>query len=227
MPKLSELIATGAPAPSVYGIVVDTDDVTPPEGLKEAGVLATIDGGDISDAVLDAAISWSLAGIEVTVEVPAEADLQDAPRLLATCAAVGLSLSALPPSEDGEEAFEAWCARVEALAKAYVSQANMSKFVYPVTSYLGYMFIEACSPEAASRFVPTDGYVKDAFHDRVGTEKADLMKARLRAAIVDAYGGEEGFLSFARALMGTIYRRVEEGCVEEARRLSGGTSPAA
>ena len=220
MPKISELVASGASSPVHYGIEADIDDVTPPEGLKEAGIVARLEGGDIPDGVLDAAISWTLAGVDVTLEIPADAAAADSKRILATASAVNVSLSLLPPEDASDEAFEAYCARVEEFALAYVAQANMGKFVVPVTSYLGYMFIEAFSKSAAENFVPTDGYVVEAFHSKVSVERADALKARIRKVFTDAHGGEDGFARFARSLGATIYRRVEESCADEARRMS-------
>lgn len=220
MAKISKLVESGSATPVLYGIEADVDDVTPPEGLKEAGIIARLEDGDIPDVVLDTAISWSLAGIDVTLEIPAESAPADAKRILSTAAAVNVSLSLLPPEDQSEEAFDAYCARVEEFAQVYVAQANMAKFVVPVTSYLGYMFIEAFDKEAAAAFAPTDEYVVSAFHSMMSVERADAMKARIRKVFVNAHGGEEGFTNFARSLGATIYRRIEESCADEARKMA-------
>jgi hypothetical protein len=230
MATISELVASGSPAPAQYGIVVDVDDVTAPEGLREAGLLARLEGGELADDVLDIAISWTLAGIDVTVEVPATEDCGEPKRLLSTVAAVGVHLSLLPPEDQSDEAFEAYTARVEGFTAAYARQANMGKFLAPVTSYLGYMFTEVLNPEAAANFQPTDDYVIESFHSKVPTERADALKARIRAAFHEAYGGEEGFATMARSLGATIYRKVEESCAEESARQASfpkGGDPAA
>lgn len=229
MPRISELVASGAKTPALYGIEPDVDDVTPPQGLKEAGIITRMEDGEIPDAVLDVAISWTLAGIDVTLEIPFDTPVPDVRRVLSTAAAINVSLSLLPPENPSDEDFEAYCSRVEDFAAAFLVQANMSKFLVPVTSYLGYMFIEAFSKESSQGYVPTDGYVVEAFHNKVPQDRADALKSRVRKVFTDAFGGEEGFRSFGRSLAATISAMIEENCQEEARRraASGSEGPRA
>jgi len=218
MAKSSELIASGAPSPAVFGIEIDVDDVTPPEGLEQAAIVCPIVNGDIPDEILDVAISWTLAGCDVTLEIPSDSPVGDAKRLLSTVAAVGISLSLLPPEGEDAAALEAYMARVEEFTRAYVRQGNMAKLLVPVTSYLGYMFIEVLDKAKSEGFVPSDPYILERFHSKVPVGRADQLKARIRSVFHEAYGGEEGFRRFALQLTGAIYRKVEEGCVEESAR---------
>lgn len=214
----SQLIQEGSPSPSVFGVHIDVDDVTPPEGLREVSIVSPTENGEISDLILDVAISWTLAQCDVTLEIPFESEISDIKHMLSTVAAVGISLSLLPPEELSEDSFERYCSRVVGFAEAYVTQANMAKMLVPVTSYLGYMFIEALSPDTASDFKPSDDYIIERFHSKVSIERSDALKARIRKVFHEAYGGKEGFRSFALNLTGAVYSKVEEGCISEAER---------
>lgn len=214
MPLLSELLAEVDRPAAVFGLKVDVDDVTPPEGVREAGLVARFEGGDLDETVLDVAISYILAGVEVTIEVPADAECGSAKQLVSLAASVGASLSLLPPSDPSDEAFESWCTRVDDFALAYATQANMAKFVLPVTSYLEYLVIEALSPEVASRFAPSDPYVVGNYASSVSPERSDAMKARVRAVFEGVHGGPDGLKAFLLAIVSAIHERAEESIRE-------------
>jgi len=219
VPQLSELLSADAVAPVIYGIVVDTDNVLPPTGLKEAGILTNLPNGEIEDNVLDLVISYTLAGVQVTLEIPASAPVSSATHLVSMAASISVSLSLLPPEDTSDEAFDAFVARVEDFARAYLGRAQFTKFIVPVTSYLEYLFIEVLNPEAAKSFAPSDPYILERFASVVTPERSDALKARLKAVFHETFGGEEGFQSFSKALFGAIYDRLEETCIEEAERL--------
>jgi|HigsolmetaAR203D_1030402.scaffolds.fasta_scaffold00286_18 hypothetical protein len=221
---LSELLASETVPPVVYGIVPDVQNVDPPKGLREAGIIVGVnDNGELDDFGLDLAISYATLGIATTVEVPAEVEA-DPHYLLPVVGGFNASLSLLPPVNPSDEAFEAYCQRIEAFARAYVSLGNFQKFLVPVTSYLEYMFIEVLSPERAAAFAPSDGHIIESFAKVVTPERADALKARIRAVFHEAFGGEEGFKAFARAMFGAIYDRLEEYCRDEVARLYGDKS---
>lgn len=228
MTKLSELIKdresfvpTNEEDFFVFGVEVDADDVTPPRNVREIGLIAKTEDGELTNEVLDVTISYILAGIDVLVEFPAEVDIGDARHLMATAASVNASLSFLPPKELTEESFEAYCQRLEAITSAYLRQLTMTKFVMPITNYLQYCYIEVLDPDASKTFVPEDGYVLSRFHESMTVEQSDLLKERIRKVIVDHFGGEYEFRTFALGLMGAVSGAVESSLaevVEERRR---------
>jgi len=205
----------------VFGIEVDTDDVTPPRNVREIGLIAQTEGGELTNEVLDVTISYILSGIDVLVEFPAEIEIGDPRHLMATAASVNASISLLPPKELTDESFEAYCQRLEAVTSAYLKQLTMTKFVMPVTNYLQYCYTEVLDLELARSFVPEDGYVLSRFHEAMTIEQSDTLKARVRQVIVDNFGGEEGFRTFALGLMGSVAGAVETSLseiVEERRQ---------
>lgn len=228
MTKLSELIKdresfvpTNEEDFFVFGVEVDADDVTPPRNVREIGLIAKTEDGELTNEILDVTISYILAGIDVLVEFPAEVDIGDARHLMATAASVNASLSFLPPKELTEESFEAYCQRLEAITSAYLRQLTMTKFVMPITNYLQYCYIEVLDPDASKTFVPEDGYVLSRFHESMTVEQSDLLKERIRKVIVDHFGGEYEFRTFALGLMGAVSGAVESSLaevVEERRR---------
>lgn len=221
MTKLSELIKdresfepTNEEDYFVFGIEVDTDDVTPPKNVREIGLIAKTEDGELTNEVLDVTISYILAGIDVLVEFPADVDIGEARHLLATAASVNASLSFLPPKELTTESFEAYCQRLEAVTSAYLRQLTMTKFVMPITNYLQYCYIEVLDPDASRTFVPEDGYVLSRFHESMTVDQSDVLKERVRKVIVDHFGGEYEFRAFALGLMGAVAGTVESSLAE-------------
>jgi hypothetical protein len=241
MTLLSELIEKGSAHPNVeivefdgvkrasaHGVVIDVDDVTPPEGLHEIGFVGVIEDGEFSETTLDVVISAIMAEIDVTVEIPGSAEISDPRHMLATASSMGCSLALLPPESSDDGSFDAFVDRVLEFARAYVRQANMTQRLLPVSSYLEYLFIEVLDPEMAKSFAPVDPQIVSQFHEVVTVERADALKAKLRAVFHEAHGGEDEFRKFALSLMGAVYNRVEENCADESKRLSeaSGDAPA-
>jgi hypothetical protein len=198
----------------VFGVEVDCDDVTPPRNVREIGLLARTEDGELTNEVLDATISYILAGMDVLIEFPADVEIGDARHLMATAASVQASLSFLPPKEITDETFESYCQRLEAVTSAYLRQLTMTKFVMPITNYLQYCYIEVLDPEASKTFVPEDGYVISRFHESMSIEQSDLLKQRIRKVIFDHFGGSEEFRKFALGLMGAVSGAVETTLVD-------------
>lgn len=226
MIKLSELIEQRKSfVPSneddlfVFGVEVDTDDVIPPLHVREIGLLARTRDGSLEDDVLDAAISYHLAGIDTILEFPHEVEFRDARHLVATAANSNASLSFLPPDDLSDESFDAYCLKLESVTRAYMAQQTMTRFVMPVTNYLQYMFVEVLDEEKAKSFVPEDSYVIKRFHSVMPLERSDALKARIRAVFHEECGGEEGFRQFALGIMGAVASSVEASLEETRDRL--------
>ncbi|NTF17264.1 hypothetical protein G6L37_02310 [Agrobacterium rubi] len=233
MTKLSELIKdreTFEPATEedffVFGIEVDTDEIEPPRNVREIGLIAKTEDGELTNEVLDVTISYILAGIDVLVEFPSDVDIGDPRHLMATAASINASLSLLPPAELTDESFEAYCQRLEAVTSAYLRQLTMTKFVMPITNYLQYCFTEVLDGDKAKSFVPEDGYVLTRFHQSMTIEQSDNLKARVRKVIIDHFDGEYGFRTFALGLMGSVTGAVENSLAEIADEYSKKIPPA-
>lgn len=211
MPLLSQILAARDNQQSINGIVVDVDDITPPEGVSQVGLMTALPDGNLEETVLDAAISYILAGISVTIEVPAATAIPDAKHLVSTAASIGASLALLPPDESSKEATTAYIDRVAEFANAYANQANFAKFLIPVTSYLQYLFVEVLDPELASKFEPTDAYLIEEFIARMKPQDVDLMKDRIKSVFHEAFGGPDGFVELGKTLFREIFERLEDG----------------
>lgn len=196
--------------PCVFGIIIDTDDLDVPFGLREAGIRAKIANGDIDDDTLDLAIEYRLRKLDVLVEIEDITAIADLTNLVSAAAAAKISLSFLPPKDTSNEAFERYCSCIEEATKAYLNQPNILQFVMPVSSYMEYMFLELLNPERAKSFVPDNEYVLRIYHSQMTLERSDAMKARIRTLIHDHFGGEEGFKDFALDLVGAICESVDE-----------------
>ena len=204
--KLSDLTKEGQSTPeTVYGVVVDEPSFAPPEGLKEIGLLLPLDSEGIDE--IDVAISYSMAGVKTILEIPADKKDVDAAYMVSTAANIGVSLSVLPPADDS--GFDAWVERVCEFAGAYLKSGIYAKDLLPVTSYLQYMFVEVFAD--ASGYAAKDPYVIDRFVKTMSVERADQMKARLRAVIHEHFGGDEGFKAFAHAMAERLHNHVADG----------------
>jgi hypothetical protein len=203
----------------VFDVEVDEELFSPPAHVREIGVLATTTKGMVDDVVMDVLIAYHLAGLDTILEFRHEVDFFDARHLVQTAAQSNASLSFIPPVDLNDESFEAYCLKMEAIAKAYMAQQAMTRFVMPVTNYLQHMFLEVMDPEKAKSFVPEDSYVLARFHTVMPVERSDALKARIRAVIVETAGGEEGFREFALGVIAGIAASVETSLAETRERL--------
>lgn len=194
---------------SVFGIEVDCDDIIVPHGLREAGLLAKTENGEFTDLVLDTAINMTLSHVEVMIEFTDDIEIGDAVNLVSTAASIKTSLSILPPKDASEATFEAWCVKIERITRAFLRQPNMAQFLLPVSSYIEYMLVETLAPDVAAAFVPKDEYIIRNFHSVLPIERSDAMKARVRAIVLDHFGGEEGFKEFSAELFSSILDTVD------------------
>lgn len=212
--KLSELIAA-SPAPErAFGVEVDAESYDPPAGLKEISLVARTDADGFAEDVLDVAIAYRLAGVDVILEIPSEQPIADTAYMMSVIANMNSHVALLPPVDASEESFERYVERVEAFVPHYARQRNFGRMLMPLTSYLEYLFVEAADPEKAKGFTPTDDFVLSRFHEPTSTERADRLKDRLRRAFESVYGGAEDFLAFRKAVMAGIFKDFERQLAE-------------
>jgi hypothetical protein len=206
--------------PAVFDIEVDDDDIIVPFGLREAGLLAQTENGELTENVLDTAINMVLNGVEVLIEFPSDVDCGEPVHLVSTAAAIKASLSFLPPENATDEEFEAWCERIDRLTEAYLRQPNMTQFVLPVSSYLEYMFMNVLNPKAAKKFKPTDEYIIRRFHESMTVKRANSMKARVRKIVYAHFGGRNKFKAFANEMFSSIYETVVDNVKQRASEIA-------
>lgn len=190
-----------------FGIEVDEESFSPPPGLKQIGLEYKGEKGEIDETLMDVIISYALSGVEIILEIPDWAEDVDARYMMSVAANAGFSISLLPPEEDTPEAREKYNDRLLAFTDAYFSQVNFGRFVMPITSFLEYMFIETVKP--VDGFKPQDPYIRQRFVDHTTEDFSDSFKAVLRQRFYDLHGGEEGFRSFAKAMMYKIYKQAQ------------------
>ncbi|MCS4089484.1 hypothetical protein [Rhizobium sp. BK176] len=233
--KISELIALRADAvakdPSailpttVFGVEVDDGfmDTDVPPGLSEIGIVARFLGdGDLSEEILDLVIAYGMSPQKpsVLLEIPAEAEIVDIKHTISTIEAIGAGGSFLPPENLDDASFEAYCQRIEAATEVWCSNVNFDNVMLPISSYFQHMVVELLDPTYASNFVPDDGYVLSRFHERVPLEKSDILKARIRTVVRNAFTGEDGVDRFDEVMIGICSKavaQVEYGTSELAR----------
>ncbi len=214
MTKLSAILANHEANPFPKGVIVDTENFTPPEGVETIAFLLQMRDGDIEETLIDVIIAWCLAEVDVILEIPADIGGLDAKYLLSVAANVGFSLSLLP--SETEEGRAAYHERLAEFTRTYLAQANYAGRLYPVTSHLEYMIRETLV--GGSDYRARDPYVVERFAERVPETVSDAFKAAIREAVFEATGGEEGFRNFAGSIVLGIYRQAEENARDLAAR---------
>jgi hypothetical protein len=192
---------------TAFGVIVDEDfeDFDPPPGYSEIGIITEFkDDGDIRDNIIDVAIGYgnSPKPVAVLFEVPLEAQY-DATYLISTVEAVKASLTLLPPEEITDENFELYCQRLEEMTRLWTSPSklNFATSIYPITSYFMHMIVEILNPELGNTFVPDDPYILERFHNHIPQDKADAMKARIRAEVLKSFTNLDGEVVFKETMI--------------------------
>jgi hypothetical protein len=233
--KISELIALRAEAASrepseilpatAFGIEVDEGfmDFDPPPGLSEIGIVARfLADGDLAEEVLDLVIAYGMSTnhISVMLEIPAEAVIGDMRHTISTIEAIKAGASFLPPENLDGASFEAYCQRIEKATEVWCSKVNFSSTLLPISSYFQHMIVELIDPKYAANFIPDDDYVVSRFHDRVPVEKSNILKARIRKVVKDAFTDDDGVDRFAEVMIGICSKamgQIEYGAIELAK----------
>lgn len=227
--RLSDLLKLETVPERVFGVIVDTSDVSdPPPGLKEISFIAPPTAEAIDPDLLDVAIAYQLSQVEVVIEVPAANEIANPSYFMDVISSVGISVTFLPPADSDDAAFEAYIQRLETFVPLYSGKAIFSKLLMPVTNYLEYLMIEMLNPELATTFAPSDPYVIERFAGAMSGARADQMKARLRTAFENYYGGPEGFRGHCAAQFKGILDLTESSLADSmrSRRPTAETAPA-
>jgi hypothetical protein len=215
---LSELIIADK-IESAFGITVDIESFTPPVGLKSV-VFNYVEAQDSIDIrLLDTVISYSLAGVDVTLDIPFKEDL-DVDAIMSLALNLGVSISILPPKNITDESIISYSDILGRLAEHYFSSINLSKMIYPLTSYLEYMVVEHLG--AADTFEVTDNYMLESFANKMPIEASDKMKSILKTKVYDVHGGQEAFGIYVNSVVKGVFLQVESGLNRMRENLESG-----
>ena len=176
---------------SVYNVIIDIEEFTPPDWLKEVGIIYQDQDGVLSDLVMDIVINYSLSGKDVIVEVPFEENV-DVEYLLSLASNIEVSLSLLPPKDINDENMAIYTQRLKDMTEVYLSQKseNYNKYIFPISNYIEYLMINLLDKDR--EFVPKDSYIVNYF-DIMNKEVSNKMKDNLREHIYELHGGQELF----------------------------------
>ena len=209
--------------PFVSGVLVDEESFTPPEGVKEIGLLYRSDeDGDLDEDLLDVIISYGLTGVSVIMEIPFEETVDDPSYIMSVASNAGFSISLFPPEVDSEENREAYKERLSEFTQAFLNQKNFAKEIYPITSYLQYMYLENFVD--VSNYQATDPYIIQKFVETTTEEFSDEFKLVMRGLVFEHFGGEAEFKEFAKALFYKIYKLTEYNCVDMVESMKSGVT---
>ena len=96
---------------------------SPPENLVEISLRLVIDeDGIINDDLIDTIISYTLANVGVTLEIPFEIDIENTSYYLSLASNAGFSLSILPPNDISDQTLESYTKRLEAFTNSFLEQ---------------------------------------------------------------------------------------------------------
>ena len=203
--KISDVIKNYKEEPSVFHILVDTDDeLTPPEKLKEVSILAEAVDGTIKDEILDFIISYRKNGVSTILEVDMDTiDLLDSDYLFNLAGNIGTAISLLPPiPKKNEEYAQKWKNYEDKLIElidVFYSKPNFDQYFIPFTNHLEYIYVKTIKPSVANDFTITDPYIKDLF-ENVDVGHINSFKEKIEKHLHEKFGGEKEFKSHFLAL---------------------------
>lgn len=220
--KLSELQAIDKDKiePHYTGIELDIQSLAPIPGIKSIGFIYGPDS-DIEGDFIDTVVQYSRQA-EVMLEIPADVDIappahslpssgqlsQVARYLLSVSRNTRFAISLLPPKEtDSAEVFDKYKQRLADFTAAYLASPNHNQLVYPISSFLEYLFVEhwGVTPDKMGGL---DDYMADAFATKVGKAYEDEIKALMRECVYSHFGGKEGFNCVAKAMLRGLGKEV-------------------
>jgi hypothetical protein len=220
MNKLSELVRMEKVAPAYYGVEVDCLETMPPVGLKEIGLLYAVDEtGEMDMDLMDVVLSYVRSGVEVILEIPAEIEVLDPEVMVTMMENLECSIALLPPQVISPETRNAYVARVIAFTIAYLAEERLSRFVYPVSSFIQYMFMEVLSN--VSSFKPDDEYIVSRFMSKMPEDFVDEFKGGVRRTVYEVFGGETQFRNVAKGIVFKIFKEAEKRCDSLIERAKG------
>ena len=210
--KLSEIISAPPTDKIIFGIEVDCECLHAPADVEQAGFLYQGGKDGLSNNLMDAIISYGLAGISVIVEVEYDADV-NAKNLMMLAANAGFSISLIPPqNEDNVEKWGELCAR---FANEFLATPNFFSHIYPVQGYFTYLISEKLG--ALTALTPSDEYVLARFTNATPESWSDSAKLAMRQGFLAACGGEEGLERLASTLVSAIGYETDKILSDDAR----------
>ncbi|GEM_PF-4348066 len=212
--RISELEASSG-IERIWGVEADTPGKTPPEGLQEIGVLARLDGVDISYDVLDTLIYYRVAGLRVILEIPA--DLPVAPETaLMLGASAETEVSLLPPRSDDDVAWQRYAETLRRYARVWLENTNLLTQIHPVSGYFHYLCGHELGYEPAT--LTTDDYIEARF--AMPIPRMESLKVQLEAAFMDHLGGRDGLRELVLAVGAATYEKLGSVVTEIEQRIA-------
>lgn len=214
--KLSEIISLPDEERNnkYYGVEVDEESIVKPEGLEEIAFLYKSDNGQFDPMLMDAIIAYRYAQADVILEIEIDDEDLDVPYMINFASNADFSIAVLPPKDPAY--YDKFLEVNNQFIEAYFKLPNYSKFVYPLSSYLEYMFAETVTD--VSEYKAQDPYILERFVSRITPEFEDKMKAEMRKKIFEIFESEENFRAFAHSVMWKIYKQTETNIIESSKQ---------
>lgn len=197
----------------------DVQYASPPEDLQEISFIIKLseEDGTLDDQLLDILVSYRLAKVGVTIEVPLELLVKEkvtVTYLLNLTHNLDVALSFLPNGHELCEkdlTIDDYKKVLGNVIEALTKKPNFSKFVYPVSNYFQYLMMEIIlGQEKLKNFKPEDPYVLDNFYNVLSLEDSDNFKNYIRGELYNFYGGEAEFKMVAGTMIKTLYDKNKE-----------------
>lgn len=197
---LSEIIQNGKHLPPlVFGVEADCECLSSPNQIQAIAFTYQAGKSGLSEQLMDAIITFNLAGAYVILEIPHNAEV-DATYLTKLASNAGFSISLTPPEK--EEDVAAWGEQCARFVQAFLSTPNFTKHIYPVQGYFTYLIAEKLG--SVDALTPTDHYVLKRFTETTPEAWSDLAKVRMRKEFSDILDGEDGIGRFAMSIVSEI-----------------------
>jgi hypothetical protein len=212
---LSEILAGESIDDTIWGIEADCETLTAPALLKRASFVYENGPTGLSEHLMDAIVSFQLAGVKVILEVPHDADI-DPSHIMKFASNAGFSIAVIPPST--EDYVEDWGVMCSRFVEFFLKTPNFTSHLYPVQGYLSYLIVEKLGDVKALE--PTDAYVIDRFTSKVPVEWSDKAKQIMRAKFCEILGGEQGITDFIMSIMAAIAQEADKIIMKSSTNLN-------
>lgn len=214
--KLSE-IATQTELQAAWAVEADADIYQPPAGLKRISFLwqgREDKPQEISEQLIDTIVCFTLADVEVIVEIRPTDDV-DFETLLIHSENAGFSISLAPP--ESEDDLSRWFTQGRRATRAFLASSDFSNHLYPLTGYITYLILELFT--GIDTLDPNDDYVRDRFVTPVPEEWSNRLKAELRAEMISILGSEEALRQYFGALVKALTEAARKQVIKDLRQL--------
>lgn len=185
-----------------YGIKVDCESFSPPEGLGEFSFVAEFENGELKEELVDVLISYALSGAKVILEIN-ENDREHIEYILNVANNIEFDVAAVPSDELVRGNVDSWDSYIDFVTEStqlFMNKRSKSSLL-PAVNFVEYMFAECYNGGTLEKLEPKDAFTREKFVNIIPQSVVDDFKGKLRTVVYEHFGGKEKFETFANLVL--------------------------